>query len=209
MCATQSKLRLRSVWYKGPMSTSEALPEFRRAAPEDAFDVARRLFRQGERVDMATLAEQLGIGRTTLYRWVGDREQLMGRVVVAAIAATWADARANARGKGQERTLDSVRRFIAAVSADLDLRGFVQREPSLALRVLMDPEGTVARTLQAGLGSALAQDAAGTDRGAEVGDEILAVTIQVATSLVWANVAGSLEPRADSITDVLRKVLRP
>lgn len=98
-----------------------------------------------------------------------------------------------------------MRRFIVAVTADADLRGFVQREPALALRVLMDPEGPVAQALRVGLAAASEKDADLTD----IEDETYAVTVQVATSLVWANVAGGLEPQVDSIIDVLRKVLQP
>jgi predicted DNA-binding transcriptional regulator YafY len=39
----------------------------------DAFLRARRRFQACERIDMSGLAEELGVSRVTLYRWVGSR----------------------------------------------------------------------------------------------------------------------------------------
>src|SRR5438552_1083020 len=36
---------------------------------------------RGQRVDVQALAAELGVGRTTIYRWFGSREQLLGEVV--------------------------------------------------------------------------------------------------------------------------------
>src|ERR1700754_3252943 len=58
--------------------------EERRATPAAAFAAALDMFRRGERLDMAALASQLGVARTTLYRWTGDRDRLLSDVV-------WAD----------------------------------------------------------------------------------------------------------------------
>ena len=67
------------------MPARAAEPIFRRPTAEDALALARDQFLAGERVEMGALAEQLGINRTTLYRWVGEREQLMGTLFSALI----------------------------------------------------------------------------------------------------------------------------
>src|SRR5262245_25508423 len=53
----------------------------RQPLPEDVLHAARRRFLRGERVDMNDLAREVGIGRATLYRWVGSRDQLLGEVL--------------------------------------------------------------------------------------------------------------------------------
>ncbi len=191
-------------WYGFGMS-SVGLPEFRRAEPADALDVACRLFAADERVDMATLADRLAIGRSTLYRWVGDRDRLMGKVVVASIGEIWIDARAASTGRGVDRSLDSARRFMVTVVDHAGLRGFVNREPNLALRVLMDPEGLVGRALAAGIG-----DAVGEDTGVDLAHtDVFAVLGHLATALVWGNVAAGLDPQVESIVRVMRDVIVP
>src|SRR3954466_10404854 len=62
--------------------------EAARATPRDAFALAQRAFDAGERVDMHAIATELGVSRTTLYRWVGSKELLIGEVLWAREAAT-------------------------------------------------------------------------------------------------------------------------
>lgn len=181
---------------------SSTTTTFRRPGTEDAYAVSQTLFGRGERVDMQTVAEALGIGRSTLYRWVGDRERLMGHVVVERIGPTWAAAQRDARGRGLDRTLDSVGRFIRGVVDDAALSSFVTREPSLALRVLLDPEGLVARSLSEGVTAAVLADS-----GRHLTEEDADVLMHLATAQVWASVAGGLEPRVEAIVRVLRKLL--
>src|SRR3954468_17932201 len=52
--------------------------------------LARRRFLAPERLDMSALAQELGVNRVTLYRWVGSRDKLLAEVA-------WALARAGAR----------------------------------------------------------------------------------------------------------------
>ena len=44
--------------------------------PEEILRLARRRFVAGERLEMPSLAAELGVNRTTLYRWVGSSEPL-------------------------------------------------------------------------------------------------------------------------------------
>ena len=59
-----------------------------RPTAEDAFRLARRRFLAAERVDMTAMAEELGVNRVTLYRWVGSREQLLVEVVWSLASVT-------------------------------------------------------------------------------------------------------------------------
>jgi AcrR family transcriptional regulator len=50
-------------------------------AAEDAIKLARKRFLQAERIDMSALADELGVNRVTLYRWVGSRDQLLVEII--------------------------------------------------------------------------------------------------------------------------------
>src|SRR3712207_720182 len=95
-----------------PSESPSPLPRLQRPNRELAMRYARRLFVDGARVDMHTLADALGIGRTTLYRWVGDREQLIGAVLARMAGAAFEQAAERARGRGLERALDRIRNFM-------------------------------------------------------------------------------------------------
>lgn len=177
---------------------------FRRATPEDALNVARDTFVRGERLDMIELSATLGIGRATLYRWVGDRKQLIDKVLASLTVATWAQTGEAATGEGVERALDAMRRFIDLTAEFPPLREFSRREPGLALRILLDPDGEVARRLREGLAAALARDAPDL----VVPPETIDVIIRVGTALEWANVAAGFEPHTEGVVRVARAMLR-
>src|SRR3978361_1769694 len=91
----------------------------RRPEPADALRLARHRFRDGERVDMTALAEELGINRVTLYRWVGSRDSLLVEVLCALAdrVLPWAGEE-SAGTVGGERVVDVVTRFLDRVIAD-------------------------------------------------------------------------------------------
>src|SRR6476661_7610627 len=86
--------------------------DFRRPTPLDAFRLARRKFLAAERIDMSALADELGVNRVTLYRWVGSREQLLVEVVWSLGARTLERVDARVRAKGAERIVRVVTRFL-------------------------------------------------------------------------------------------------
>src|SRR5204862_5474609 len=97
--------------------------------PLDALKAARRHFLKKERVDMSELASELGVGRATLYRWVGSREQLLGEVLWSMTEPGLAQARARAKGKGAERVLQIYRVMGDQIVANEPLHHFIETEP--------------------------------------------------------------------------------
>jgi AcrR family transcriptional regulator len=108
----------------------------RRPETADALRLARHRFRACERVDMTSLAEELGINRVTLYRWVGSRDQLLVEVLwtLADRVLTW--AREESDGAGSERVVQVVTRFLDRVIADAGMQRFLVDEGEFAMRLL-------------------------------------------------------------------------
>src|SRR4051794_41265359 len=75
----------------------------RRPTPLDAFLLARRKFLAAERLDMSGLADELGVNRVTLYRWVGSREQLLVEVIWSLGSRTLENVNRRGRGEGGPR----------------------------------------------------------------------------------------------------------
>src|SRR4051794_7304115 len=118
---------------------------FRRPTREHALALARSHFLAGDRVEMNALATELDVGRTTLYRWVGEREQLIGEVLGLLVDEWIAIVEPDADGAGVPRFLDIMRRFLEYAANSTPLTEFTEREPALALRVLLDRRGRVAQ----------------------------------------------------------------
>jgi AcrR family transcriptional regulator len=178
-------------------------PQFRRATADDALEIAAWTFEQGERIDMATLAERLNVGRTTLYRWVGDRDTLIDRVASRIGRRLWEQARREAQGSGLEHYLDAARRFMELSVHDEPVVAFATRESALALRIFLDPGSRVASRMRLALQMQLTEDVPGH----QVPDEVFAVLGLSATTLVWANVASGHPPQIDATVSLFRVVL--
>ena len=112
------------------------------ASREDVLGVALRIYLHGERIDVQAIAAELGLGRTTIYRWFGSRERLIGEAVVRAGEPLFDEARAGARGRGGAFLLDTFDRINRALAAAPALRSFLEVERD-ALRILTSSGGHV------------------------------------------------------------------
>ena len=54
------------------------------ASRDQVLALAMSRYLHGRRVDVQAIASELGIGRTTIYRWFGSRDELIGEVLVRA-----------------------------------------------------------------------------------------------------------------------------
>lgn len=161
------------------------------------------MFLAGERVEMRTLADALDISRTTLYRWVGEREQLMGEVLGGLVEGWLATVEPEVRGEGVTRFLDLLRRFLELAAAASPLTEFTQREPALALRVLVDRKGAVSERSNEALYRKLAEIGPGPPVPTDIADAIGLV----ARTLVWVNIATGQEPDIEGAVDLARVLL--
>jgi len=180
-----------------------AEPIFRRPTAEDAIALARDQFLAGERVEMGALAEQLGINRTTLYRWVGEREQLMGILFSALIDEWLAAVRSGNDPEGIDGFLAVVRRFLELGAEFEPLSAFTRREPALALRILCDRDGAVTANAEATIRGLLNEMAPDLD----VSTQAVSAIGVVARTLVWANIATDQEPDIDGVIELARTLL--
>jgi AcrR family transcriptional regulator len=113
------------------------------ASREDVIEAALYRYLRGRRVDVQEIAGELGLGRTTIYRWFGSREELIGDVVIRAVEPLVEAARAGARGRGGPGLLDTFDRLNRSLAEAPALRQFLQRERGTALRILTSSAGNV------------------------------------------------------------------
>jgi AcrR family transcriptional regulator len=112
------------------------------ASREDVLAAALATYLHGKRVDVQAIAAELGLGRTTIYRWFGSREGLLGEVVVRAAEPLFDEARAGARGRGGAALLDTFDRINQGLATAPALRSFLENERD-ALRILTSSGGPV------------------------------------------------------------------
>jgi AcrR family transcriptional regulator len=114
----------------------DAEPATRKATPLDVLARARSRWLAGERIDIGKIAQELGVGRATVFRWVGSRENLYGEVCSELFAKEIERARSKARGHGLARLVDIMEHLLRSLATAKPLRRFVAEDPEFALRVL-------------------------------------------------------------------------
>lgn len=192
---------------------------------DDIVRHAARLLAAGTRLDLGRMAAELGISRTTFFRRVGNREDLMGAGLRLMSDRTWQralDAWRAAHGdavrspEGRLRCLWVMERYRREVAGSDGMRKLIEAEPGVALRVLTDPRGAVQPVLVDAHVELFREDAEGAGLTPLVGlpdlafavvrlgesflySDVLAartVDLAVATTLVDTLVRGALEPAA-------------
>jgi AcrR family transcriptional regulator len=179
-----------------------------RPGPLDALAAARRRFLRGERLDMGQLAAELGIGRATLYRWVGSRERLLGEILWSLAQLGLAEAEAAATGRGPERIVRYYERFLRLTAEHGPTRRFVEQEPEAALRILTSREGVQHRRLIDAVRRRLELAAQEGDLRLRLdGGDLAYVMVRIGESFIWREFITGDEPDVAAATAVVRVLL--
>ncbi|GAB3459683.1 QsdR family transcriptional regulator [Actinophytocola sediminis] len=113
---------------------------------------AARWIGRGARLDTRTFAADLGISRSTLFRRVGNREDLMGEALwymadrtMAAAERDWRAANGDRvrDAAGELRCLAVMRQYRSDIAGNQGFRKLLNDEPTVGIRVLTDPNGRV------------------------------------------------------------------
>lgn len=163
-----------------------------------AFKLARRTFLAGEKVDMQHLLTELRVDRATLFRWVGNRDQLLAEVIWSLAEPTFHGAVAEADGSGPERIVDAMTRFVRAVIAADFFVAYMRREQQRALRLLTTRATEFQQRLVAALEALLAQEKAASGLSYPLPIHDLAYVItRIAESYIYADLITGETPDAD------------
>ncbi len=116
----------------------------REPTPADAFELARRMFVKSEPVELATLAERLGVPLERLNDWCGDRESLLGEIIAAFSTELMLRAKEeHAALRGTAKVLAVYEQFACAVANFRPLHLLLQADPQGTLRMLTSSSGHV------------------------------------------------------------------
>ena len=176
--------------------------------PADVVALATRAYLDGEPVDMSALAQQLGIGRATLYRWVGNREELLAVVLAGATERTFRaaerSARANDGAGGPGYVVDVLARFMRAVLAAPGLKALTQREPIVFIRLATMP-GAIEERAAALVEELLeGERAAGRLRLALPVPALAVAIVRVCDFHMYAHLLGRGEPEVETALAIVR-----
>lgn len=171
----------------------------------DVFRLARKKWLHGERIDLGKLASDLEIGRATIFRWVGSREQLYGEIISSGFTIELERAQAESRRPGIERLFDVIDRLLRALVASAPLKRFIEQDPEFALRVLTSKHSTVQhRCMLAFKAGIEEQVAAGTMAPALPVEELAYLLVRIVESFLYRDVITGAEPDIDMAVRAIR-----
>jgi AcrR family transcriptional regulator len=181
----------------------------RRPTALDAFRRARRRFLAPERLDMSALADELGVNRVTLYRWVGSRDQLLVEVVWSLARDSLERIAREVQATGAERVVQVTARFLAAVVANPGMRRWLGEEPEHATRLLTRPgHGLQPRLVDAFRRLLEEETSAGRLRLPADARAVAEVIVRLVESSTYLDLITGVPPDAQREEAVLRMLLR-
>jgi AcrR family transcriptional regulator len=180
-----------------------------RVTAEDALLLARRRFQAAERIDMGAMAQELGVNRVTLYRWVGSRDRLLVDVLWSLAQATLARRDAEVRATGAERIVAVVTRFIDDCLTNAGMKRLLSEEGERTMRLLTRRDTGFQPRLIDAIQRMLAEETAAgrLDLPVDLHD-VAYVVVRLIESYVYLDLITGEEPDAKRAEPVLRLLLR-
>jgi AcrR family transcriptional regulator len=178
--------------------------------PLDAYKLAKRAFLASQRVDMTTIAEQLGISRVTLYRWVGNRAALLGEVMAELAIGTAQAERGRTDKTGADAIAHVATYLVQTLMAFEPMQQLLRAEPEFALRVLTTSEGpTAARIADYWTQEIDAEIGAGRYSPVLPASDLAYLVVRLSESFVYKEVIAG-EPADPALAErVFRMILQP
>ena len=177
--------------------------------PGPIFAAAVDTFVAGQRLDMRSLARRVGVARATLYRRVGNREQLLDQVLWWRARLLLADqVRASAHLIGTDRLTAVIAGVLRGIGADRPVRMFLESDPETALRVMTGTRSTVHQGITAVLENLIDLERGRGAFDASLDSPTLAFAIiRVADGFLYSDVIADRAPDIDRATTVIQALL--
>ncbi|WP_420390136.1 QsdR family transcriptional regulator [Marinobacter sp.] len=178
-----------------------------RATPADVILRARRLWLKGQRIHLASLSEELNIGRATLFRWIGNKDLLMGEALWSLYDSLRQDAIDHTTGHGVDYVVGVFRYINSILLHSEPLRRFVHDDPEYALKILTSSQSTLhSRTVEANTRILKEQVAAGFIQPPMNLESLSYFMVRLAESCLYADIIGGREPRDEELEDACTAV---
>ncbi|MGD0453591.1 MAG: QsdR family transcriptional regulator [Solirubrobacteraceae bacterium] len=158
---------------------------------------------------MSALADELGVNRATLYRWVGSRDQLLVEIIWSLGERTLEKIDDDVGAKGAERIVEVIRRFLEAVISNAGMQRWLVEEGEYAMRLLTRHDTNFQPRLIGAIQELLGQetDAGRLDLPVDL-HEVAYVIVRLIESYTYLDLITGERPDARRAEPILRMLLR-
>jgi AcrR family transcriptional regulator len=177
--------------------------------PSAIFVAALQTFLEMRRLDMRALAGELGMGRSSLYRKVRSRDDLLGAVLWYLTRRAIVRAVEASHGlHGADRVVHVVHHFLHDVHSQAALRRLLQEEPEASLRILTSKRGVVQQRVIDTVERLLAEEEAEADWDTSLDRATLAyIIVRIGESFLYADVIADNQPDVDRAVEVIAQLM--
>ena len=179
------------------------------SVPPQMFTAAVDTYASCRRLDMQSLARHLGVGRATLYRRAGNREELLDEVI-------WWRSRRLLTGQllaardlsGAARIAAVIGGVLRAIERDRALRFLIEADPDVALRILTGGRSVTATGMTAALERLIDLERARGCFDPELDTATLAYAIiRIGEGFLYADVLADRPPDSGRAITVIQALL--
>lgn len=158
---------------------------------------------------MARLADELGVARTTLYRWTGDREQLISDVLWSDTKLVLDASAAEAPPSSAPSVKMIATGFLDVLAGSQALRAFLRNEGQRALLLLTVPSSTYRTRLMAMVIERIEEDIAQGYAAPETPDLLAESLISISERFLHNGGEPDANPSPEMAKRAIALLLRP
>ncbi|HEY2694461.1 MAG TPA: QsdR family transcriptional regulator [Pseudonocardiaceae bacterium] len=176
---------------------------------ESVLHAATGVYLAGQPIDMSVLAGELGLSRATLYRRVGNHDNLLGLVLANLADHTFRQIKTDLTEHGvigTAKVLAGFERYIDTIVKAPPLHQLIKRDPMLFMRVVMSP-GVVEDRLTMLLTEMLDEEVAAGHTMVKLPTDVLAkAMVRIGDSFMYSHLLGG-EPETRNAVMVVTLML--
>ncbi|HEX4225021.1 MAG TPA: QsdR family transcriptional regulator [Pseudonocardiaceae bacterium] len=176
---------------------------------DEVLNAATGAYLAGQPIDMSALAGELGLSRATLYRRIGNHDNLLGLVLANLAEHTFRQIKADLTANGvigTAKVLAGFESYINTVIKAPALHQLIKRDPLLFMRVVMSP-GVVEDRLTSLLTEILNEEVAAGHVTLRLPTEVLAkAMVRIGDSFMYSHLLGG-EPETHNAVMVVTLML--
>lgn len=160
-------------------------------------------------IEVRALAHEIGVSRATLYRWAVSREAVLDAVLAYLGAANLrACERVVRTPPGPARLVDVHDLHLRRITGNPQFRRFIEAEPRLASRLLLNGDGNVHRAVTDALADLIRRQEEDSEWCAPLGAEALAAVVsQMSEAFMYGDLIAGKHADVETPTVVLKLML--
>jgi AcrR family transcriptional regulator len=185
-------------------------PETGRATVATAFHTACKWFMAGRRIDISALADEVGVSRVTMHRWVGTRDELLTEVMWHLTSRQFDRLQAEVDAEGiSPRTPELLGRYIDRIAHNTGVLRLQHEEPEAFVRLCTTGASTFQQRIVGRVLELLAADRAAGHIAVDLElDELAFATVRLLEAYAHAPSLTGRPADPDLAARVLRAFLR-